>query len=523
MQNDPVLQESSTWRRIQSGAANALVRFVQVHWEILSLLVLAAIVLLPGLGSHPLVSWDEAIYAEISKEFLILHSWLTPHWNYQPWMEKPPLFLWVTAVFFKVFGISEFWARAASAFSGIGVVAVTYLCAKELKDSRLGWIAAFLLLTIRGFLQMGRNGKTDMMLTLWMFVGLYGVLLLIKGRRAGWYLFWCGSALAVMTKSAAVAPVFLTLAVLVIVRRDLFGVISKQFFMGLGLFVLIVAPWHIYMVSHFGDAFLDQYLGRHVLERSMSPLENNHEGVSYYPILLLKWVFPWILVVPIGYWIAFRQKTLNVFHYFALIILLFYTLVQTKVAHYVEPIYPALAIVAAMPIYDWIRSWRTERVLQAGFAMALIAGLVCLPILENHIAAEYGSPVVDLIRAHPVRGYNGPLLLCSDRVMITLAAPLFYAPSKTEQVYLDSKPMKTDSVRIDPKTIDKKYWHPVPLTSELNSTPDLIVISKELLPRLPASSRFRPIAGTTEYELGMLAVDGSKSAAANVKRVVSGR
>jgi len=320
-----------------------------------------------------------------------------------------------------------------------------------------------------------------------------------------------------------VAPVFLTLAVLVIVRRDLFGVISKQFFMGLGLFVLIVAPWHIYMVSHFGDAFLDQYLGRHVLERSMSPLENNHEGVSYYPILLLKWVFPWILVVPIGYWIAFRQKTLNVFHYFALIILLFYTLVQTKVAHYVEPIYPALAIVAAMPIYDWIRSWRTERVLQAGFAMALIAGLVCLPILENHIAAEYGSPVVDLIRAHPVRGYNGPLLLCSDRVMITLAAPLFYAPSKTEQVYLDSKPMKTDSVRIDPKTIDKKYWHPVPLTSELNSTPDLIVISKELLPRLPASSRFRPIAGTTEYELGMLAVDGSKSAAANVKRVVSGR
>jgi hypothetical protein len=513
MQNDPVSQESSASHQIRSRESNPALRFIRHYWEVLLLLALAAVVLLPGLGSHPLVSWDEAIYAEISKEFLVLSSWLAPHWNYQLWMEKPPLFFWVTAIFFKVFGISEFWARAASAFSGIGVVVVIYFCGKELKDSRLGWIAAFLLLTIRGFLQMGRSGKTDMMLTLWMFVGLYGVLLLTNGRRSGWYLFWCGSALAVMTKSAAVAPVFLTLAALVIARRNLLGAASKQFFLGLALFVLIVAPWHIYMFIHFGDAFMDQYLGRHVLERSISPLEDNHESIFYYPILLLKWAFPWILIVPIGYWFAFRQKTLNVFHYFALIIFLFYTLVQTKVAHYVEPIYPALAIVAAAPIYQWIRAWRMARVLQAGFAMALIAGLVFLPLLENHIAAGYGSPVADLIREHPVPGYDGPLLLCSDRVIITMPAPLFYAPSKTQQAYLGAKPTESDSVRIDPRTMDKKYWNPVPLATEVNSTPELTVISKDLLPRLPGSLRFRPIAGTTEYELGMLSLNGGRVAA----------
>jgi hypothetical protein len=324
-----------------------------------------------------------------------------------------------------------------------------------------------------------------------------------------------------MTKSAAVAPVFVTLVVLVVVRRDLFGIISKQFFLGLGLFVLIVAPWHIYMISRFGTGFVDQYLGRHVLERSMSSLEDNHESVFYYPILLVKWAFPWILIVPLGYWFAFRQKTLNVFHYFALVLFLFYTLVQTKLAHYMEPIYPALAIVAAVPIYQWIRSWRMARVLQAGVAMALLAGLVALPILENHIAAGYGSPVVDLIRAHPVPGYDGPLLLCSDRVMITMAAPLFYAPSKTEQTYLYSKPMKSDSVPIDPKTMDKKYWHPMPLLSQVDSTPDLIVISKELLPRLPASLSFRPIAEASGYELGMLAASENNSM--NVKHALSGR
>jgi 4-amino-4-deoxy-L-arabinose transferase-like glycosyltransferase len=510
MQNDPVFHESSASPQIHSQESNRAALFVRNHWEILLVAALAATVLLFRLGAYPLVSWDESIYAEISKESLRLHSWIVPHWNYQLWMEKPPLFLWITAIFFKVFGISEFWARAASAFSGIGVVVLTYCVGKELKDTRLGWIAAFLLLTMRGFLQLSRNGQTDMMLTLWMFVGLYGIFWLTKGRRAGWYLFWGGSALALMTKSAAVAPVFMTLVLLMLVRRNLFEIGSRQFLLGVAAFALIAAPWHIYMVSHFGLAFVAEYLGRHVVARTMSPLEHHHESVIFYPILLLKWAFPWILIVPVGYWLAFRQKTLNVFHYFALLMVLFYTLVQTKLAHYIEPVYPALAIVSAVPIYSWIRSWRTARVLQAGFAMVLIVGLVLLPFLERHIAGRLGSPAVDLIRAHPAPGYDGPLLLCSDRVMITMAAPLFYAPAETEQTYLYSKPDDTDGIQLDKKTLDPRYWHPVPLSSELDSSPELILISKDLLPRLPSSLRFRPIAGTAEYELGMLAVNGSK-------------
>jgi 4-amino-4-deoxy-L-arabinose transferase-like glycosyltransferase len=85
--------------------------------------LLAALVLLPLLGHKPLAEWDEGIYAEVSRE-MIGGSWLVPHWNAQLWFEKPPLMLWITAVFFKLFGVSEFWARAGSAFSGIATVAL---------------------------------------------------------------------------------------------------------------------------------------------------------------------------------------------------------------------------------------------------------------------------------------------------------------------------------------------------------------------------------------------------------------
>ena len=70
----------------------------------------AAVALLPLLGRKPLTDWDEAIYAEVSREMLG-HSWLVLHWNAALWLEKPPLMLWVTAVFFHLFGVTEFWAR----------------------------------------------------------------------------------------------------------------------------------------------------------------------------------------------------------------------------------------------------------------------------------------------------------------------------------------------------------------------------------------------------------------------------
>ena len=84
-------------------------------------ILLASLVLVPLLGHKLLTDWDEGIYAEVSREMLT-RGWLVPHWNGQVWFEKPPLMLWVTAALFRVFGVTEFCARGASAFSGIAIV-----------------------------------------------------------------------------------------------------------------------------------------------------------------------------------------------------------------------------------------------------------------------------------------------------------------------------------------------------------------------------------------------------------------
>ena len=129
------------------------------------LILIATFSFLWKLGAGSLAAWDEAIYAQVSKEIAQSGYWLTLHWEYQPWFEKPPLFMWITAFFYRLFGVSEFWARLPSALSGIALVGVTYLIGKLTSGKRVGFLAALILLTCYHFLSFSRFGTMDVMLT----------------------------------------------------------------------------------------------------------------------------------------------------------------------------------------------------------------------------------------------------------------------------------------------------------------------------------------------------------------------
>src|SRR5918997_5425030 len=115
-------------------------RFSSSFLPISLLVLIATFSLLWKLGTGSLAAWDEAIYAQVSKEIVQSGDWLTLRWEYQPWFEKPPLFMWITALFYSLFGVGEFWARVPSALSGIALVAVTYLIGKYRYGKRVGFL-----------------------------------------------------------------------------------------------------------------------------------------------------------------------------------------------------------------------------------------------------------------------------------------------------------------------------------------------------------------------------------------------
>jgi len=160
------------------------------------------------LGEGSLKDWDEAIYGEVSKEIIQSGHWLTLQRGYVPWFHKPPLFMWATAILYKFFGIDEFWSRAASAISCIGLIFVTYQIGKVVYGRWVGIVSGIILLTASGFLAPARLGMTDIMLTFFVFTTIYGYVRLDTDSLRWWTVIWVSSGLALMTKGAAglIAP-----------------------------------------------------------------------------------------------------------------------------------------------------------------------------------------------------------------------------------------------------------------------------------------------------------------------------
>jgi len=86
--------------------------------DLILLALLASGVL--GIGAHSgsLRDWDEAMYAEIAREYHDGGDWLSPRWNGEPWYDKPPLGMWLTALAYRLFGVGASHGRVASSRSG---------------------------------------------------------------------------------------------------------------------------------------------------------------------------------------------------------------------------------------------------------------------------------------------------------------------------------------------------------------------------------------------------------------------
>jgi 4-amino-4-deoxy-L-arabinose transferase-like glycosyltransferase len=426
------------------------------NFLLISLLVLvAAFALLWRLGTGSLAAWDEAIYAEVSKEMLTPGNWLTLHWQYQPWFEKPPLFIWISALFFRVFGVSELWARVPSALSGIGLIAVTYLIGKFKYGERVGILAAVVLLTSYNFLSFSRFGTMDVMLTLFTYVAVYAYLRLNNENQKWWYLVWFSCALALMVKGAGgvIAPAAIALA-LVVDKRVSAAIRSKHFWQGMLLALLIVAPWHVLMYVWYGRTFLDEYIGYHVIARSTKTLEGHASGYFYYVGKLVDGFFPWSLLAPFAVVAIIRKREPRSWILPILSALVFglYTLIPTRRPWYIIPLYPALAILIAAFISNLYQGYKSRplyrRLVAAACGVLIIVGALYsfVSLYFNHKPEE---PLAKLSRLAQSTSPDDrdSLLLLSGVEPIYAQVSLFYSNRPIQQTYALSKPASEDARR----------------------------------------------------------------------------
>ena len=478
--------------------------------SLISAILAAAAVLLPLLGHKALADWDEGIYAEVSREFL-WHGWLVPHWHFQPWFEKPPLGLWLTAIFYRIFSVSEFWARAASALASVGLVGAVHAIALRTHGIRAAWIATFILLTSFGFLRVARMGELDALLTLGSIAAIWGLTRVSNDELTGWYWFWTGFAVAAMTKGAASLTLGLTLLVLLVWNRWGWRQLSWPFFGGLCVFAALVLPWHLYMLQTFGREFLREYVALHVIARATSQIEDHTTPWWYYLKVLTAYTSPWLILFPFALWWQARRRELREWVVFAAVVLIFFSVVATRSPKYIFPAYPALALITG----DWLAASLENRSRSfvwlgalAAFATYGAASVATKPLRQSltttrnasgtilHADREGEALLKTALAAPDVTRLSGPVLLWQKDTVAQLPTLLFAVRRPLQQVYLVHSPDTLDQAR--------RYADPEPLRNFVGPSPILILLEKQLLTEIPNDMKFHAIAVGKTFEAGTI-------------------
>ena len=180
------------------------------------LTVIGLLFFLPFLGSVHLFDWDEINFAESSREMLVSKNFFQVQINYEPFMEKPPLFFWLQSFSMFVFGVTEFAARFPNAIFGVLTMLALFKIGRVLRSEKFGFIWA--LIYFGSFLPnlYYKSGIIDPVFNYFIFTSIYYLIRLInsgKGKEQNKFAGLSGLfvGLAIITKG----PVGLLLLLLV--------------------------------------------------------------------------------------------------------------------------------------------------------------------------------------------------------------------------------------------------------------------------------------------------------------------
>lgn len=403
----------------------------------LAIITVVGLIRFVNLGFVDLQAWDEALYAVRAEGVLIFGAWADQAEFAIDGLYSalhPPLYVWLTALSFSLFDVTEFSVRFFAAVSGTLTLFVIYFIGRRLSNRSVGLIAALLFGLNPFALFFSRQGQFDSTLTLFLSLALLG--LLHSGKSNGWtpaFLAGIATGAALMTKLFVGWGIPLAYLLWIVTRREE----RRDGWMRLGFLVLgtilVAAPWHIFMTVQHGDG--DPFFFLHasaLVERSVSGIEGNVKPLEvFYFFNQLLVLFPLgVLFFAYGLLKTLRSRQTDwwLVALFFLLFFIVFSLIRTKLAVYLLPMLVPASLLAAQQILETLRgqvSGKTFSFLLAGTAFSIV--WASSQVWRNGIKSVLGSIVhisfplaADLILVAPLLG---AFLVISLIILLDLRRP----------------------------------------------------------------------------------------------------
>lgn len=384
------------------------------RWLLLGLLLISAAVYLVSVISPPSLMDDaDGIEAQIPRNMLGSHDWVTAQLDGVKYLEKSPLMYWIVAVSYRIFGEHDWAARIPIALSCMGLVLLTAAFGRWAFNARAGFYAGLVMATCVGLFLFTRVLIPDVMLTLAICLSMWAFLRTQdEGERRPrlWaYLFWASLAMGLLLKSliGVVFPVGGAVVYLLLIRRAFSWESWRRLYpvSGIAIMLLLAAPWHVmatlanppyFVFTLHSDprqyhGFLWFYFFNEQLLRFLNlryPRDYSTVPRPLFWLSHLLWLFPWSVYLPAAAGLSYKPvDRAGQTRLFALcwtgFLLVFFTFSTTQ-EYYSMPCYPALALLLGSAMAKGGRSirWGT-RVLTAIFAICAVIALSLLFLVRH--------------------------------------------------------------------------------------------------------------------------------------------
>lgn len=354
-----------------------------------TLLVVATFLVLWGIGlsTRSITRPDEGRYAEISREMAVSGDWVSPHLNQILYFEKPPLQYWGGAMTMKVLGPTPVAARLWTALLGLLGCLALWRLGNKLLGAPVGTVAALITGGSVYYTVLGHLDTLDLGVSVWMTLS---VLAFLRGQQPDgkpfMLLAWALAGLGFLSKGliALVLP-GLALVIYSLIHRDRSAWGKLQWKWGLPILLLVMTPW-IALAALAHPEFLHFFFIHEHFERFTSTVHQRVEPFWYFLPILLVGTMPWVGMLPSAVREGWQRPmgAFNVQRFlliYALVVLVFFSLSGSKLAGYVLPAWPPLALLMALAL---VRQDRLPSAIIAGTlawvgVLALAALLFALP------------------------------------------------------------------------------------------------------------------------------------------------
>lgn len=433
--------------------------------SVYAVFLLCGLLLFFALGNHQLQDSTEPRVAGIAMEMHLSGNWVTPTLNGEPFLEKPPLSVWLDAAAIGLLGATPLAVRLASAGAGLLTLFLLYSMLCRMGRPRPVALGAVLLLvTTATFWSNARQVGEDALLTLGVTMALLAFFnaCLQRNRSAAplgdWLLFSLGIVIATLSKGVLglAMPGAVIFAYLSIESLQEGRLVLRHWFYPLAFTLLGLAPLALWLGQLYGQGGTDSLkavlwtnsVGR--FDGSFSDA-GHYEPFYYYLGKLPQAFLPWNLLVYLRLWHYRKQWRANRYVLFFSVWLiaqfLLLTLASSKRMVYLMSLTPAAAVIAMEYLAMWYERLR-QRARKAsrvphwfqrprGWGASIMAAVCMVYLTDAYWLAPRADlklsflPLAERVRTLQAQGRHVVLFQPSERLA---GASVFYSKSLLDTV-----------------------------------------------------------------------------------------